>query len=536
MPGVVAVAKGAAARAQKDALALEGTCSETPAYLGLREHTATLAQLLRPWASASAEVLTGPERPIGEGAGALADLDLALGQGDCEGAKEALSQVRKALVLAGVELDAARMTDERAGEAVQRAAFELGLVLAEASLSTPRSHEAALADARGTLRAVREGARALGDARAVEAALRPIDAALSGAKRLSDVPRRAALVRRTGDVAEAVAGMLHAKGFVPRGIHSVEGATRVSALDLPPHPKDAPALVRLGRRLFEDKRFSKGEQRACAGCHLEAMAFGDGLRVPPSIDPKATIARNTPTVLYAYAAAVQRWDGRLVVPDAQAIAVLHTKAEMGITAEATEAILGGDAGYRAAFDEVGLPLTEASVGRALGAYVESLGPGSSPIDRYARGDDGALGDDDHRGFDLFTGKARCARCHVPPTFGGSRAPLFQLPIYGVLGVPKTKDGRTLDPDPGRGAVTKLAADLHAFKTPTVRDAARTGPYFHNGSYDTLAEVVSFYDRGGGKGLGIVVDNQDPDVVPLELTEEERRLLVRFLTHTLADAR
>lgn len=534
---IVAVAIAAAREARKDAEALSGACTEGPAYLALRQHAATLAPFVRPWASASAEVLVGPERPVGEGAGALAELDAALAAKDCAAAAAALAQVKKAVTLAEVELTQAKATRERGGELVGRAAFELGLSLAEASLLTPASPEASLAHARGTLFAVRDGAAALGGpgATATARTIRDLESALTDVKTLRDLPRRARLVRSTAAIGDAVADQLRALGLAVRGTYAVRGATRVSALDLPPRPAATPSRLALGARLFADPRFSQGAKRACAGCHRPDRAFTDGVRTPPSLDPRTTIPRNTPTLLYGWAAAAQRWDGRLVAPEDQALAVLHTKAEMGVTTEGIEAVLAGDAGYRDAFEKEGLPLTAASVGQALGAYVASLGAGSSPLDRFARGDDAAMGEDDHRGFDLFTGKGRCARCHVPPTFAGSRPTAFQLPVYAVLGVPATKGEKKLDPDRGRGAVTGAKADEGAFKTPTVRNAARTAPYFHQGAYDTLPEVVAFYDRGGGRGLGIAVENQDPDVLPLGLTEDERRLLVRFLSVTLADA-
>jgi cytochrome c peroxidase len=164
-----------------------------------------------------------------------------------------------------------------------------------------------------------------------------------------------------------------------------------------------------------------------------------------------------------------------------------------------------------------------------------LTPASSPLDRFARGEEKALSTEERAGFDVFAGKGRCARCHVPPLFGGSYPSDFSTPIFAALGVPDSPAGKALDPDPGREGVSHRPRDRGAFKTPTVRDAAKTAPYFHNGAFPTLEAVVDFYDKGGGKGLGLEVPNQDPEVRPLKLTAAEKRALLRFLRHSLSDA-
>jgi cytochrome c peroxidase len=120
---------------------------------------------------------------------------------------------------------------------------------------------------------------------------------------------------------------------------------------------------------------------------------------------------------------------------------------------------------------------------------------------------------------------------VPPVFSGSRPPDFTAPVFAVLGVPSAPSGAaatSLDADRGRGAGD--------FRVPTVRNVARTAPYFHNGRYATLDQVVDFYDRGGGKGIGVDVPNQDPEIRPLHLSAEEKRVLLAFLRQAVTDAR
>ena len=116
---------------------------------------------------------------------------------------------------------------------------------------------------------------------------------------------------------------------------------------------------------------------------------------------------------------------------------------------------------------------------------------------------------------------------MPPVFSGSRPPDFTAPVFAVLGVPSAPSGRatSLDADRGRGGGD--------FRVPTVRNVGRTAPYFHNGRYATLEQVVDFYDRGGGKGIGVDVPNQDPEIRPLHLSAEEKRVLLVFLREALS---
>ena len=112
--------------------------------------------------------------------------------------------------------------------------------------------------------------------------------------------------------------------------------------------------------------------------------------------------------------------------------------------------------------------------------------------------------------------------------------ILSIALFAVLGVPATPAGKALDPDPGRGAVTGRPRDASAFKTPTLRNVDRTAPYFHNGAFPTLESVGDFYDKGGGRGLGLAVPAQDPEVRKLDLTAAEKKALLRFLRVALAD--
>lgn len=175
-------------------------------------------------------------------------------------------------------------------------------------------------------------------------------------------------------------------------------------------------------------------------------------------------------------------------------------------------------------------VTGARIRSAIAAYVRSLVALNAPFDRAIRGDTTAISAEARAGFNVFMGKAKCGTCHFAPLFNGTVPPTYQEAEVEVLGVPSTPviRGARIDPDSGRFRVTRAEPHLFAFKTPTLRNVALTAPYMHNGVYATLEQVVDFYDRGGGAGIGIELPNQTLPTTPLRLTEQEKRSLVAFM--------
>jgi cytochrome c peroxidase len=191
------------------------------------------------------------------------------------------------------------------------------------------------------------------------------------------------------------------------------------------------------------------------------------------------------------------WDGRAATLEEQVLQPIQDRNEMDMTLT--------EAGQR-----VGLSIDEVS--RSLASFVRSLLFGDSPFDRFINGDRSALSTEQQAGLQLFRGKANCTACHVGPTFSDER--------FHNTGV-AWRDGRLLDE--GRFGVTGKPDDRGAFKTPTLREIARTDPYMHDGSLVTLIEVVDYYDRGGNTNPGL-----DVELRPLRLTDIERKALVSFL--------
>ena len=144
----------------------------------------------------------------------------------------------------------------------------------------------------------------------------------------------------------------------------------------------------------------------------------------------------------------------------------------------------------------------------LASYIRSLATFNSDFDDYMRGNPSAMTENQKKGFNLFVGKAQCAICHFVPLFNGTVPPNFNKTEQEVLGVAENASNSKMDRDLGRGKFHETVAFLqNSFKTPTLRNISKTAPYMHNGGYKTLKEVMNFYNKGGGNGLGLKVENQ-----------------------------
>jgi cytochrome c peroxidase len=259
-----------------------------------------------------------------------------------------------------------------------------------------------------------------------------------------------------------------------------------------PVPEDNPLTaekVALGRRLFHDPRLSRDGTIACASCHNPARAFTDSRSVAVGVSGRYG-RRNVPTLVNRAWGRLFFWDGRVRTLEEQVLRPIEDPNEMNLPVH--------DAAAR-----VGVSTSELS--QALAGYVRSIMSGNSPYDRFNAGDRNALNDEQQIGLQIFRGKGNCTRCHVGPTFTDER-----LHNTGVA----WRDGRLADEGGGDGT----------FKTPTLREVSRTAPYMHDGSLDTLQQVIEFYDGGGNANPAL-----DPEIRPLRLTEGEKRALVAFLS-------
>lgn len=292
------------------------------------------------------------------------------------------------------------------------------------------------------------------------------------------------------------------------------------------------AAISLGENLFQDKRLSGDGTRSCVSCHDPSKAFSDGLPTNLSLDKTHSLQRNTPGLFYAGYQNAQFLDSRLPFLEDQAHAVITNQEEMDGHLRKVAEVLGRDQSYRSRFKEVfgtARP-TERMIQLALACYVRSLAPFESPFDLYMRGNKSAMNAEEVAGFNLFSGKAKCATCHFIPLFNGSLPPFYDKTESEVLGIPNQvkKDGAQPDKDSGKYTNYQMPHQRHSFKTGTLRNVQWTAPYMHNGIFPTLETVIDFYNEGGGEHYGFELPNQTLPPDQLELSTTEKAQLIAFL--------
>lgn len=298
---------------------------------------------------------------------------------------------------------------------------------------------------------------------------------------------------------------------------------------------DAITLLRkeLGALLFNEKALSGNQSRNCASCHQPEHAFSDGLTTSRTLDGKGFVSRNAPTLYYAALQRSQFYDGRASSLEEQIDFVLQNPKEMDADLKEIVHRLNQKSNYKKQFKEA-FPGSDSiqmdQVRSALATYERSLAPFQSPFDRYMSGDGKAMNSAARKGFNLFMGKAQCGTCHFAPEFNGLLPPYYEVSELEILGVPrKNSKGKFLaDKDSGRFAITPIEFNNGAFKTPTVRNAALTAPYMHNGVFRNFRELIDFYNKGGGRGLGLNVPQQTLSHRPLGLSASEIDALIAFL--------
>lgn len=300
----------------------------------------------------------------------------------------------------------------------------------------------------------------------------------------------------------------------------------------------------LGKLLFFDPVLSKNLERTCASCHQPDKAFTDGLPKSVAIQNATTektsfIKRNSPTLINALYADHYFYDLREPSLERQIKHVVMDSLEFNTDFFVLTSRLNQSKTYQKLFKEAyadhpGYEISKWSISDALANYVATLTSFNSPFDQYVRNENTQLAEDVKNGFNLFMGKAACGTCHFAPTFSGVVPPMYQESESEVLGVPVTPDtiNAVLDSDLGRFASAKPHDQayfyVHSFKTTTVRNIEKTAPYMHNGVYNTLDEVIDFYNRGGGIGLGFDLPHQTLSDAPLDLSATEKKELIAFM--------
>ncbi|MCP5148482.1 MAG: cytochrome-c peroxidase [Pseudomonadales bacterium] len=255
----------------------------------------------------------------------------------------------------------------------------------------------------------------------------------------------------------------------------------------PPLSGETPtaAMVELGKTLYFDPRLSESHNISCNTCHQIGLGGVDML--PTSIGHNwQKGGRNAPTVLNAVFNTAQFWDGRAADLSEQAVGPIQNPIEMAISPEHAVGMLVGIAGYQPMFAAAfpGNPdlVTLANVGAAIAAFEATLLTPNAPFDRYLRGDENALSNEQKAGLKLFVDKG-CAACHNGVNVGGG--------MYAPFGVVEKPGADFLPPaDKGRFQVTSTTSDEYVFKVPTLRNIELTPPYFHSGKSWDLKQAIA----------------------------------------------
>jgi cytochrome c peroxidase len=327
---------------------------------------------------------------------------------------------------------------------------------------------------------------------------------------------------------------------LPMGLDA--GASQIQGLDANPLTL---AKIELGRQLYFDPRLSADNSTSCATCHDpdegygRHTQFGIGLRNQMG-------GRNAPVSYNRILSGKQFWDGRAESLEDQAVGPIANAIEMGNTHDACVECLKGIPGYKLQFEKIFGDLGIKHVGQALAAFERTIVTGPSPADFYERlkpfekldpedikddpdlnakyeqalagSKEHAISDAAKRGRELyFSEKANCSACHVGANLTDEK--------YHNIGIGMDKE----KPDIGREEFSKDPKDRGAFKTPTVRNVALSGPYMHDGSVKTLEEVVEWYAKGGHPNPSL-----SDKIKKLDLTPQDKADLVEFMKACTGD--
>ncbi|MDO5981119.1 cytochrome-c peroxidase [Flavivirga spongiicola] len=287
--------------------------------------------------------------------------------------------------------------------------------------------------------------------------------------------------------------------------------------------------IELGKQLFNDKRFSVKNDMSCATCHIKEKAFTDG-----KVTFNKNLKRNSPTLTYSGLQKAFFLDNRSGSLEGQIAGVVTNHDEFNADLKHIVKVVKSDKNYAKAFDTLySRGANDMNIRHSIASYVRSLNEFNSKFDNNINGKENTLTHAEKRGFNIFIGKAACATCHFPPLFNGTVPPNFNESELEIIGVPETEENKKLDDDLGRYNLFKTEERKGAFKTPSIRNVELTAPYMHNGVYESLEQVMDFYNKGGGSGLGFDVPHQTLPFDNLDLSEEDIQDIIAFMK-TLTD--
>jgi cytochrome c peroxidase len=289
----------------------------------------------------------------------------------------------------------------------------------------------------------------------------------------------------------------------------------------PPDNLPTPSRIELGKKLFFDTRLSGRGNMSCATCHNPQFGWSDGL--PVGVGEKGEVlGRATPTIFNSGFNILQMWDGRKKSLEEQAMGPMETMEEMNMDTTKLFTWLNQSEGYSKLFaaSYPGMPINAETLSKALASFERTIVSNHTRFDQWVAGKKNAMTSDEIKGFALFIDpkKANCAACHAGANFSDSSFHNIGLTSFGKE-----------NPDLGRYTQKPLALMKGAFRTPTIREISNTAPYFHDGSADTIDQVIDFYVKGGE-----VKTNLSPSIHQLDLTAQEKAQLRAFLITLSSD--
>jgi len=335
----------------------------------------------------------------------------------------------------------------------------------------------------------------------------------------------------------------------PKSLQQVGAPVEMTREKIPADNPQTPAKISLGQRLFFDRRLSVDGTVSCSTCHDPALAFTD--RKPTSVGIKGRVGqRNAPTILNALYNKTQFWDGRVNTLEEQAALPIVNSVEMGHpNLDAAVAQIAAVEEYQQAFRVIfDRPPNGADLVRAIASYERTQLSFDSPFDHFIAGDKNAIDDSAKRGWEIFNTSGRCNKCHALTETTRDVTNFIDNDFHNIgIGIIRhnvvalarqaeqlIKSGDTAAIDRaaiqtdmsalGRFLITKKEKDIASFKTPNIRNVLVTGPYFHDGSQETLWDVIDHYNKGDGLQNPYL----DEDIQPLALTENDIDDLVAFM--------
>ncbi len=303
------------------------------------------------------------------------------------------------------------------------------------------------------------------------------------------------------------------------GSAAADGRADYARPDSVPYPADnaySEAREYLGQKLFFDPRLSGSGLLSCASCHNPAFSWGDGM--PRAVGHGMKIlGRRTPTILNLAWGELMFWDGRAASLEEQALGPIEAAGEMNMPLDQMLGVIRDIPEYAPLFEEAypGEGIEKETVARAIATFERGVVSDKAPFDHWVEGQEDAISEEAKRGFAVFNGKAACNACHSSWRFTDDS--------FHDIGIPGD--------DPGRGKLLpEIPPMMHAFKTPTLRNADRRGPFMHDGSEATLEDVIELYDLGGR----VKRPSLSEEIKPLGLTSQEKSDLLAFLKTLTSD--